>query len=150
MRRHKVAVPGKWGEHKEPMTYTFSSIPKTVEIHPEVLLTNHFYTSFLQMNSFTGRSALASRTIQPFLESSPALANVALAISSMLTQRKQSPNKPPRAQSIQFYRNAVTSLQTDLKDQRLNYNHSVLWSTFFLGLFEVRITLFATYLLTLG
>jgi len=89
------------------------------------------------MNSFTGRPASASNAIHSYLVSSQALSNVAMAISSIVTQREQCPNASPKAQSIQYYRQAVTSLQTDLQDQRLNRNYSVLWSTFFLGLFEV-------------
>ena len=137
VNQHKVTAPGKRQESRQPMIITFSSIPKTVRADPEVLLTKHFYTSFLQMNNFTGRPVLASNTIHPFLESSPALSNVAMAISSMITQRKQSSDSLPRTQSIKFYRQAVASLQKDLQDQHLNYNYSVLWSTFFLGLFEV-------------
>jgi len=137
VKRNKVAAPGKCLEPWHLIPTTLSKIPKTLETDPEALLTNHFYISFLKTNSFTGRPRLASNTFNSFLESSPALSNVAMAISSMLTHGKEDGGKTSRVQSLQFYRQAVVSLQTDLQDQRLNYNHSVLWSTFFLGLFEV-------------
>jgi len=116
---------------------SFTSIPKRVDSNTNDLLVDHFHNSFLRMNSFTGRPASASNAIHSYLVSSPALSNVAMAISSIVTQREQCPSDSPKAQSIQYYRQAVTSLQTDLQDQRLNRNYSVLWSTFFLGLFEV-------------
>lgn len=126
------------GKHKQSLIIAFSDIPTTLETNPVTLLIGRFYTSFLGMNSFTGRPGSASDTLQIFLHSSPALSNVAMAIGSMFSEGTQdSCDIASQAQPIQFYRKAVSSLQKDLQDQHLSVNYSVLWSTFFLGLFEV-------------
>jgi hypothetical protein len=45
--------------------------------------------------------------------------------------------RSPEASALQYYRTAISSVQTELVDRDVGANDSVLWSTFFLGIFEV-------------
>jgi hypothetical protein len=54
-----------------------------------------------------------------------------------IRRQRNPPHKLPEAIALQFYRAAISCVQTELVDRDVGINDSVLWSTFFLGIFEV-------------
>jgi hypothetical protein len=71
------------------------------------------------------------------LQRSTALLNVPMAIGTFCSQQDVE-FKLSRAKCLGFYGAAMSSLRADLLDDDLIKDSSVLWSTFFLGIFEVR------------
>ena len=99
----------------------------------------HLHTHFLAANSFTGRSNDNTPDIQSLIRSSPALLNAVMAVGSLCLRREHKDVYNSKITALRLYRVGVSSLQADLQDEMLTDNYSVLWSTFFLGIFEVRL-----------
>lgn len=98
----------------------------------------HLCSSSFCLNNFTGRPFDGFQDVFSLLDSSPALYNAVIAVAAMdvRCQRILS-QKSPEASALQYYRTAISSVQTELVDRDVGVNDSVLWSTFFLGIFEV-------------
>lgn len=98
----------------------------------------HLYSSSFCLNNFTGRPFDGFQDVCSLLDSSPSLYNAAIAVAAMDVKRQRIPSpKYPEASALQYYRTAISSVQTELVDRNVGANDSILWSTFFLGIFEV-------------
>lgn len=98
----------------------------------------HLCSSSFCLNNFTGRPFDGFQDVCSMLDSSPSLYNAAIAVAAMDVGRQTilSP-KSPEASALKYYRTAISSVQTELVDRDVGANDSILWSTFFLGVFEV-------------
>jgi hypothetical protein len=66
------------------------------------------------------------------------LYNAAIAVAALDIRRQSTlSHKSPEATALRYYRAAISCVQTELVDCDVGINDSVLWSTFFLGMFEV-------------
>jgi hypothetical protein len=98
----------------------------------------HLYSSSFCLNNFTGRPFDGFDDVCSLLDSSPSLYNAAIAVAAMDVRRQRIPSlRSPEASALQHYRTAISSVQTELVDRNVGANDSILWSTFFLGVFEV-------------
>lgn len=97
----------------------------------------HFYSSFLSSNNICGTSD-AFRDVHCLLLDSPGLYKTAIAVSALHVQAQSlTTSGLAKATAVQFYRAAISSVRNELADPELCTNDSILWSTFFLGYFEV-------------
>ena len=100
-------------------------------------LLTHFYVSFLSLNSFTGRSD-GFQSVHALLRDSPTLFNAAIAVSALHVRGQDSALRLPRTNvALRSYMAAVCGLRRNLDDRDQRLDDSTLWSTFFLGIFEV-------------
>jgi hypothetical protein len=97
----------------------------------------HFNTSFLSSNSFTGSSTAQFRDVNELLRDSSTLQNAVIAVSALDVERREYLPKTGESPALRYYRASISSVQTDLLRPDLRNNASVLWSTFFLGIFEL-------------
>jgi len=103
------------------------------------LLVN-FFSTFLKINNFTGRDDLELGDISSSYQSSPSLYSAIIAVSA-LDLGTRCPDTQPRTRSkviaIKAYRDSLVALQVELKNNLILQKTASLWSTFFLGVFEV-------------
>ena len=102
----------------------------------------HFFSSFLCSNNFSGRSSDSHYDVRSLIHESPGLRNVLTAIAAMDIRRSLAPAKSAKCVALHYYRAAISSAQTELVDCNVMANDAVLWSTFFLGMFEVSPSVF--------
>jgi hypothetical protein len=102
------------------------------------LYITHFNESFICYNSFTGGSADQFGDVDLLLRDSSALQNAVVAVSALDVEKRGGRHqKSSESTSLKYYRRGIASVQADLLKSDLRDNTSVLWSTIFLGLFEL-------------
>jgi Fungal specific transcription factor domain len=103
------------------------------------LCVSHLYSSFLHKHSFTGRYADEFTDLKSSLLCYPALYHSALAVSALSIQRQSGPEgrRLTSKNALDYYRSAVSALRTQLNESNVLDSPSLLWSTFFLALFEL-------------
>ena len=97
----------------------------------------HFNTSFLSSNSFTGGSTAQFQDVNELLRDSSTLRDAVIAVGALDAERRGYPCKTGESTALRYYRASISSVQIDLLRPDLRDNASVLWSTFFLGIFEL-------------
>lgn len=98
----------------------------------------HFFSSFLCSNNLSGNSSDSLSDVRLLLHDSPGLRNAITAVAAMdIRCRSLAPARSAKGVALCYYRAAISSVQTELVDCDVIANDSVLWSTFFLGIFEV-------------
>jgi len=103
------------------------------ELHDRVVV--QFCNSFLESNSFTGKPI--DSDMNSMIQSSLGLSDAAKAIGSLYVRRQHKNQYGTEMNPLRFYAAGLSSLREDLRDSNMRRNISVLWSSFFLGLFEV-------------
>lgn len=105
---------------------------------------NYFTACFLPMNLFSGQSLLAEKDLRAMIHASPASEHAIAALSSLhrcLTSPGGRHDKSTRQdlhRSMESYSQSVKHVQHVISNQNVQPEPHMLWSTFLLGLFEVR------------
>ena len=100
----------------------------------------HFFSSFICSNNFTGNSSDSLYDVRSLIHESPGLRNALTAVAAMDIRRRglaPAPAKLTKSDALCYYRVAISSMRKELVEYDVIANDSVLWSTFFLGMFEV-------------
>jgi len=104
-------------------------------------LTNHFFTTFLVQNDFAGLS-LDLDTIKSQFQSTPSFYHAAIAVGAMDLGYPHATSIVPRGtarlEALKAYRVSIAEFQKEIGRTRSTESNACLWTTFFLGLFEVR------------
>lgn len=121
-------------QHHNP---TLSSSPVQNTTSP---FTNHFFTAFLLRNDFAGVS-LDLDTITSQFQSTPSLYHASIAVGALdlgnTFTYSTSEKKAARLEALTSYRASVINFQTEIQCTSIKQSDACLWTTFFLGLFEV-------------
>ncbi|KAL3424964.1 hypothetical protein PVAG01_04245 [Phlyctema vagabunda] len=117
------------------ITYSVSS--QTVET-----FTHHFFSIFLVNNDFAGGPTLDIDTIVSQFQSNNGLHQAVIAVGALDFARKQSApsvpsSKAPFIKALSAYRDSVIATQVELTQKTFLRNDATLWTTFFLGMFEL-------------
>lgn len=100
----------------------------------------HFFSGFLAANDFGG--SLDLDTVISQFQSSPSLYYASIAVgaldlSNKLPQVPAVERKDARVGALNAYRTSIVSVQKDLNNSDIRQSDASLWTTFFLGLFEL-------------
>jgi hypothetical protein len=99
---------------------------------------NHFFTTFLVHNDFAGAS-LDFDTITCQFQSTPSLHHVAIAVGAInLAPSSVIQKSTIRLEALNSYRASISEFQKEIQSTESKGSDECLWTTFFLGLFEVR------------
>jgi hypothetical protein len=116
--------------------------PQNPEMNPSIPEENfikHFFSSFLVRNDLGG--TLDLETIISSFQESPSLYNVILALGAFDLKGKLTPSSDERKGTslvaFSAYRASIIAFQTEIENKGVLEKKSNLWTTFFLGLFEV-------------
>jgi hypothetical protein len=135
-----------------PCRELFTKVP-ICELNPwkssSEKLVSHFFLTFLTTNDFTGKTWRSlSGHLWDLLNTSSGLENAAIAIAALDCSRRPSlssvhETRPGLKQTaLMSYSSAIRGLKENLADTYPKSDcESTLWITFFLGIFEVCITL---------
>ena len=106
----------------------------------------YFFGSFLPMNTFSNGNLLVQNELQSMMHSSTALRDALCAVASLHRfQRAQYigsglEDLNGRRNAMQLYVGSVRCVQARITQDKFADDPSTLWTTFLLGLFEVRET----------
>jgi hypothetical protein len=101
-------------------------------------LIRHFFSVFLHANNFANGTDLDLEALDPPFQASPSLYKAVVAIAILDASRNPSRIQAlPKVSALEAYRTSLVALQVDLVRNNLLENDACLWSTFFLGIFEV-------------
>jgi hypothetical protein len=107
---------------------------------PTSRFTNHFFTNFLIRNDFAVGSLDLDTIISQF-QSIPSLYHASVAVGALdFANAFPSLSKEKRAatlKALDSYRTSVVKFQAEIQCTRIQKSDSCLWTTLFLGLFEV-------------
>ena len=102
--------------------------------------TNHFFTTFLVKNDFGGEK-LDLETIITEFQSTPSFYHAAVAVGAIdlgnPSACSTSPKGTARLGAITAYRASIVEFQKEINCSGSREINACLWTTFFLGLFEV-------------
>jgi hypothetical protein len=103
----------------------------------------HFFSTFLATNDFAA-GPLDLETIISKFQESPSLYHAvvsvgALDISRRLPSSSRTEQKASRVGALTAYRTSINNFRAEIEDNRLLPNDACLWTTIFLGIFEVRV-----------
>lgn len=121
-----------------------SDIPSPIQSPPNVHFKDHFIT-FLINCRFTEQFSVLAPDILPLIESSGPLLDIALAIGALEVSRKSSvrslsqQNDPGRT-ALLLYGRSIRAFGSAIAVPGFQPGEEALWTTFFLGLFEVSST----------
>lgn len=107
----------------------------------ETRILDYFFAFFCH-NQFVRNSESLAKALLPLLQTSPLLYSAVTAVGALDAARRGSCSAYSRTESPHFialraYSNSIGALQTALLGRHVAQRDDVLWSTFFLGLFEV-------------
>jgi hypothetical protein len=106
---------------------------------PRDLFVKHFFSGFLARNNL-GRDLDLNTIISGFQKSS-SLHSIVLALGASDMSRAfgscSSEDKSSRSSALKAYRTSVINFQAEIEESSVLQTASSLWTTFFLGLFEV-------------
>ena len=113
--------------------------PISVVLGPQEYYIRYLYSSFLARHSITGHLSSEYLYIKALLLYSPAVHDAALAVSALCALRHGGIRGSALAQTapFEYYRSAVSSVRAQLTCSTALESTSLLWSTFFLTLFEL-------------
>ena len=116
-------------------------IMQSIAPDPTSRYLTHFHSSFLRSNVVIGRPWDEFQDVQSLLQDSPGLYSVAIAVGALDSRTRSCCGHPPHsASALHYYKAAISAVQPELAEPNLRTNETVLWSTFFLGIFEVGYT----------
>lgn len=119
--------------------------PTSLAISPKVphLKTDyfiaHFFTVFIIRNDFA--TSLDTDTIIASFQNSPSLYHVAVAVGALDASKKSTSvvaKGEAKMAALTSYRTAIATFQKEIQRRDIKTNDAALWTTLFLGLFEVR------------
>ncbi|KAF1842503.1 uncharacterized protein K460DRAFT_293380 [Cucurbitaria berberidis CBS 394.84] len=128
-----------------PGAQMVSPLPKSICPKRTDRYLPYFFTSFLPMNLFTGRTIPIREDLLAMSKSSPALKDAIDAVAALHSQRQRqlsfvAQNENVESiQALQAYTRSVRCIQEEIAAGTFMANQSALWVTFLLGLFEVRL-----------
>ena len=138
IRLDEAANPGFQQNPRQDYLRVVPQIARPVISDLSSRYATHLYSSSFCLNNLTGRPFDGFDDVCSLLDSSPSLYNAAIAVAAMDVRHQRIPSpKSPEASALQCYRTAISSVRTELVDRNVGANDSILWSTFFLGIFEV-------------
>ena len=119
------------------------SICSNVSQEKSSLFIKHFFSNFLVRNDFGGNLDLD--TIISEFQKSPSLYHASIAVGALdLSYKFALPSMPEKKGAelgaLTAYRTSVLDFQKDIGSKRIQQSDASLWTTFFLGLFEVQVT----------
>jgi len=106
-------------------------------------MSKYFFSEFLGDHDFFGRDNLGLEIIASLRRNNASLQNATLAVALLHASRKsqsvssQHQNKIC-LEALHTYQQSLVCLQQDLDAKLILNDDACLWSTFFLGIFEVR------------
>lgn len=113
-------------------------MPPAIASDATSLYITHFHTSFVRCNGIAGSSIEQYQDVQPLLQEHPALKCAVIAVSALYIEKHhQSSANCAKSLALHYYRAGISFVQADLTRPNLRTNPSILWSTFFLGMFEL-------------
>jgi hypothetical protein len=119
-----------------------SGQPQNLDMNPSVpedKFIKHFFSSFLVRNDLGG--TLDLETIISSFQESPSLYNVILALGAFDLKGKlttaSDERKGTSLVAFSAYRTSIIAFQAEIENKGVLEKKSNLWTTFFLGLFEV-------------
>lgn len=120
-------------------THGTVTTPISIGLSPQEYYIRYLYSSFLARHSVTGHPSSEYLDVEALLLYSPAVHNSALAISALYALRHGQVRRSVMAQTapFEYYRSAVSSIRAQLACSTALESTSLLWSTFFLTLFEL-------------
>ena len=137
--------------HQTPVVQKFNGLNVDIRHHNPALcsspgqdttsrFTNHFFTAFLVRNDFSGVS-LDLDTIASQFQSTPSLYHATIAVGALdlgnASASFTSGKKAARLEALNSYRESVIKFQIEIQCTTIKQSDACLWTTFFLGLFEV-------------
>ncbi|RDW64673.1 hypothetical protein BP6252_10324 [Coleophoma cylindrospora] len=115
---------------------TLATIPaKVSETQPSLFL-RHFFSTFLPRNDFAVGS-LDQNTIVCGFQYSPSLYHALCALGALDISKKATKGREAKIAALTSYRASITSVQVDISHSGSKSQDSNLWTTLFLGLFEL-------------
>lgn len=118
--------------------------PNGMSLKGEDIALARFFTVFISRNDFAGTHFDTDGIVCSF-QTSSSLYNAAVAIGSLDLRNSSSSLVERRgvtASALQSYQKSVTTLRDDMKCTEIRQSDAALWTTFFLGLFEVCVPMF--------
>lgn len=138
---NNTAVVTNTGATLTPSSTSSSKIPQSISTSQMDLLIRHFFSSFLEVNNFSGRVREDCAIIASIYQASSSLYNAIVSVAALdISKRGPSmipSHKPAKVVAVTAYRKSIAALQNDLKDNMDLKRDVCLWTPFFLGLFEV-------------
>jgi hypothetical protein len=126
--------------HKAPASTAscgLIQIPAKVPEAQSSQFIQHFFSGFLGRNNFAA-GTLDLDTIVCQFQSSPSLYHASIAIGALDLSRKSTEGrKPAILAALNSYRSSIASFQTEIQVREIRRQDAGLWTTLFLGLFEV-------------
>lgn len=98
-----------------------------------------FFTVFLDRNDFAG-THFDTEIFISSLQASQSLYHATLAIGSLDFRSNSSSRTEQKAittKALQSYQTSISAFKSEIKNSDLRKNDAALWTTFFLGIFEV-------------
>lgn len=119
-------------------------LPQDIPLDLPTKLAKHFFSVFIMAHDFVGNQHLDVGTIAKFCQTNSALQSATVAIASLdASRRSQTLSYEEKGlactSALKAYRMSLLTFGKDLsqKDTMSSDNDSYLWTTFFLGIFEV-------------
>jgi hypothetical protein len=118
------------------------AVPPVISLDLHTKLSKHFFSVFIQKNDFTVAKSLNLNLIEHLWQTNSGLREAIVAVAALdASRRSQALSYGKKSvvatTALKAYKKALLSLQTDLNCQMILSSDACLWSTFFLGLFEV-------------
>lgn len=118
--------------------------PKLSTVRPaldvETVYVLAFFNDFLPRNNFTGRSASPWLSIQSHLTSHAGVVSIVCAIGALQRAKNHQPaERHLVSDALRCYTTAITNLRHQIVTAKDGDLLRLSWSTFLLGLFEVRV-----------
>jgi len=150
-RRGKITCTAQFTESRPSLVFVNQAPIVDIEQPPSTLwpnvpqdtisrFTNHFFTTFLVHNDFVG-ATLDLETIKSQFQSTPSFYHAAIAVgaidlgcphpSSIVRKGTSS------LEALNAYRASIFEFQKEIQGTGSIESNACLWTTFFLGLFEV-------------
>ena len=118
------------------------AVPPAISLDLHTKLSKHFFSVFIQTNDFTVAKILNLNVIEHLWQTNSGLREAIVAVAALdASRRSQTLSYGKKSvvatTALKAYKKALRSLQTDLDCQMILNSDACLWSTFFLGIFEV-------------
>lgn len=117
-------------------------LTSNVSIDDDGFLLQHFFGSFIKRNDFTGIGKPDLDGLIVGFQSSSGLCEAIIAVSALDISRGHTSTayltqKITESRALATYSASVTATQTEIEENTILTNEHALWTTFFLGLFEL-------------
>jgi hypothetical protein len=117
-----------------------STVPKQMRQTPTNVHIAHFFSEFLVKNDFAGGS-LDLDNIIPSFQTSPSLYHASIAVAALDMSKNtllpSTQRKSATVAALTSYQASINNFSIGIQKTKLNKNDAALWTTFFLGIFEV-------------